>query len=181
MGRGRKRMTRVEREAQRAALSTVGVMGMSVPAPPPAPAKPTVMTPAFEVTKHDTIRETVQINGKRLVEDAFGRASRAHESGIGLDAMVYLTMVQKLTPSIKVMGEEKETPAEAKATVRNLKRMLEEAEDANFNEVPASPAPWGAGEPALQGGSLHEEEGRGVSSEAEQGRKEVLSPFGGEI
>lgn len=91
--------------------------------------------PAFEVHKSDDLKEVVQVNGARLIADAFQRAARAPQKVDPFDMHVYLALLQKM-PQLKAdEAGTPETPAETKQNIRRLKRFLEEAEEGQFREV----------------------------------------------
>lgn len=102
----------------------------------PPPAEVGKAEPAFEVYKSDDLAEVVQVNGARLVEDAFRRAARAPQKVDPFDMHVYLALLQKM-PQLRTDGPAKdESPADVRKNIKLLKRFLAEAPaEGEFREV----------------------------------------------
>lgn len=93
--------------------------------------------PSFRVvTGSRTVEEALEANGAALIDDALTRASRAGESKDGFDKMVYLELLKLAVPKAKVRTPKAMQPAEAKATLDALDRIIANGgvEDAEFVE-----------------------------------------------
>ncbi len=106
-------------------------------APPAKSTDITTVEPAFEVHKSDSIAEVVEVNGARLIQDAFARAARAPQKVDPFDMHVYLALLQKM-PQLKTGGPAKEeTPAEMKRNAKLLREFLDKGtvSEGEFKEV----------------------------------------------
>ncbi len=105
--------------------------------PVPAPTKPAgdLTEAAFPVEEAGTVRESMDVNGAALVNDAFRRAARAATSGDPFDRAVYLTLLGKTKPT---EGKTK-LPGTKKQQLRALERIMAsmDAQDAEFIPVQA--------------------------------------------
>ncbi len=106
-------------------------------APVPAPAKPAgdITEVSFPVEDAGTVRESMDVNGAALVNDAFRRAARAATSGDPFDRAVYLTLLGKTKPT---EGKTK-LPGTKKQQLRALERIMAsmDATDAEYVHVQA--------------------------------------------
>lgn len=98
-------------------------------------AKPPVelSEPNFTVEDAATVRESMDVNGAALVNDAFRRAARAAASGDPFDKAVYLTLLGKTKPAD---GKAK-LPGTKKDQLRQLERIMRQGvvDDAVFTPV----------------------------------------------
>ena len=111
------------------------------PASPPVPIEPGEL--AFPVEESATVRESMDVNGAALVNDAFKRAARAATSGDPFDRAVYLTLLGKAKPTD---GKTK-LPGTKKQQMRALERLLaaDIAQDAEYSPVITGPTSPKAG------------------------------------
>jgi hypothetical protein len=114
------------------------------PAPPPPPAKKDgqegdVQTVAFPVEDCATVRESLDVNGASLVNDAFRRASRLESN---FDQAVYLTLLGKAKP----IDSATKLPGTKKQQLRELERIMASSmsvQDAEFAPVQSITGPTG--------------------------------------
>lgn len=146
--RGVREPKKQELKRDRRSLPRIPMSGPDAPLPvvvggqggTPANAEPgepggqvTTQQPAFEVLESDDPGEVAEVNGARLMVDAFKRAARMPQKVDPFDMHVYLALVQKM-PSLGVKGKDRdESPAESKRNVRLLSQLL--AEEGQFREV----------------------------------------------
>lgn len=119
------------------------IIGSIAPAAPPPAVQPSggqvgqVQEEAFAVEEAETIKDSVEANGVRLLNDAYRRAAKASTSGDPFDRAVYLTLLGKAHPMATLGGSKQPLSGEAKRRKKALEELLarHSAQDATFTPV----------------------------------------------
>jgi hypothetical protein len=97
-----------------------------------------VHRPTFEVADASDLKESLEVNGLALVQDAFERAARAASSGDPFDRMVYGILLTKALPMATLKELGKGMSGAAKARKKALEALLaahDAGSDAEFTPV----------------------------------------------
>lgn len=141
----------ISQQQRAVVLAEAGVEDDAPPVPAPAGGNGEVQTVAFEVEEAESIRDAIELNGPKLIMDAYKAAARARTSGDPFDKAIYLTLIGKAHPMATIGGTKKAMSGEAKRRKKALEAIIAQhlAQDAQFTPVPkVTDGPQGAHEQA---------------------------------